>query len=315
MNNIKVFNKKNINIASKLIFNEDLVAFATETVYGLGADARSNKAVSKIFKIKNRPDYNPLIVHVHSTKEAFVFGETTNLASKLAKQYWPGPLTLILKRKKRCNLSILVSGGLESIAIRVPKHPLFLELLNQVKIPIAAPSANKSGKLSSTCAEDVRQDFGDDIKIILDDGFTKGGLESTVIDARYEHPIILRPGLITKEMIKNDLNLKFSSRKLNLIESPGQLLKHYAPKSKLIINSTKPKKNDAFLTFKNIQAENFFGPQLNLSKTGNINEVASNLYKMLRKLDEYNPQNIVVAPIPNHGLGFAINNRLKRACN
>ena len=144
MNNIKVFNKENIKNASKLILNGDLVAFATETVYGLGADARSNKAVSKIFKIKERPNFNPLIVHVHSKEKAFLFGEKTNLASNLAEKFWPGPLTLILKRKKNCNLSYLVSGGLESIAIRMPSHPLFLELLNLLQIPIAAPSRQGS---------------------------------------------------------------------------------------------------------------------------------------------------------------------------
>ncbi|MAI29639.1 MAG: threonylcarbamoyl-AMP synthase [Rickettsiales bacterium] len=316
MNNIFNFDKNSIKIASEFLISGDVIAFATETVYGLGADARSDKAVSKIFKLKNRPDFNPLIVHVNSLNEVFNYVYKTPLAIKLAEKYWPGPLTLILERKKACKISLLVSAGLNSIAIRIPNHKPFLNLLNSSKIPIAAPSANKSGKLSPTCANDVRDDFGDNIKMILDDGFTKGGLESTVIDARNDNPILLRPGLISSEEIEKNLKVKFLMDNNIIIESPGQLLRHYSPNSKLIINSTLPQDNDAFLTFKNIKPDKkFSGIQLNLSKKGNLEEVASNLFKMLRKVDKKNPNKIVVAPIPDKGVGRAINNRLQRASN
>ena len=314
MNNIFNFDKKSINIASKLLLKGDLISFATETVYGLGADARSDQAVSKIFKLKNRPDFNPLIVHVNSINKVFNYGCITPLAKRLAEKYWPGPLTLILERKKDCNISYLVSAGLSSIAMRIPNHKPFLDLLNLTKIPIAAPSANKSGKLSPTSANDVKDDFGDNIKMILDDGFTSGGIESTVIDARNNYPILLRPGLISSEEIENTLKIKFVSEEKNVIESPGQLLSHYSPNSKLIINSIYPKDNDIFLTYKDINPyKKFTGLQFNLSKKGNLEEVASNLFKMLRQVDKKNPKRIVVAPIPDVGIGKAINNRLQRA--
>jgi len=314
-NNIKFYSEDILSTAVNILSNKDLVAFPTETVYGLGADATSDTAVSKIYKLKNRPFINPLISHVSNKDMAYKFCKETYLSNILSEAFWPGPLTIIMEQKNNNSISKLAAANLDSIAIRVPKSKILQEIITKLNKPIAAPSANKSGMVSPTSAEHVFEEFGEKIKLIIDNGPTEKGIESTVVDARGNYPVILRPGPITLEMIQEATN---SHAKLNtsseLIESPGQLLKHYSTQKKLILNSTKCSNDSAYLGFKNLMPDNKFGGvSLNLSKNGNLNEAASNLFSMLRTLDKSNAKNIMVAPIPNKGIGVAINDRLKRA--
>ena len=286
-NNIKAYSEDVLLIAVELLSKNDLVAFPTETVYGLGADATSDTAVSQIYKLKNRPFINPLISHVSNEEMAYSFCKETQLSNILAKAFWPGPLTIIMEQKNNTSISKLASANLDSIAVRVPKSKILQDIISKLNKPIAAPSANKSGMVSPTSAEHVFEEFGEKIKLIIDNGQTEKGIESTVVDARRDCPLILRPGPITLEMIKDATN---SQAKLNtsseLIESPGQLLKHYSTQKHLIINSTNCSNDCAYLGFKNLMPDNKFnGVSLNLSKKGNLNEAAANLFSMLRTLD------------------------------
>ena len=314
-NNIKSYSEDVLSTAVELLSKNDLVAFPTETVYGLGADATSDTAVSQIYKLKNRPFINPLITHVSNEEMAYSFCKETQLSNILAKAFWPGPLTIIMEQKNNTSISKLAAANLDSIAVRVPKSKILQNIISKLNKPIAAPSANKSGMVSPTSAEHVFEEFGEKIKLIIDNGQTEKGIESTVVDARGDCPVILRPGPITLEMIQEATN---SQAKLNtsseLIESPGQLLKHYSTQKHLIINSTNCSNDCAYLGFKNLMPNNKFnGVSLNLSKKGNLNEAAANLFSMLRTLDKSDAKNIMVAPIPNKGIGVAINDRLKRA--
>ena len=314
MKNIKIINETNLLESIKYLSNEHLVAFPTETVYGLGADATSDKAVASIFSLKNRPQFNPLISHVHSEEAAFRYGRCTTYAKILSKAFWPGPLTMIFNRTKDCNISYLACSGLDSVALRVPSYGEILKLLKKFDKPLAAPSANKSGKVSPTSAQHVYDELGNNVKMILDGGETLNGIESTVIDIRGEDLICLRPGPITEEMIEEKLNLKVKKKYFsNNPESPGQLRKHYSPNAKIVLNSLRPSEGSAYLGFKDHMPKNFEGCALNLSSEGNIIEAASNLFKMLRKIDQGNPKEICIAPIPSKGIGEAINDRLKRA--
>ena len=315
--NIEFYSEDILSIAVDLLSNKDLVAFPTETVYGLGADATSDIAVSQIFKLKNRPFINPLISHVSNKNMAYSFCKETHLSNILADAFWPGPLTIIMEQKNNSSISKFATANLDSIAMRVPKSKILQDIISKLNKPIAAPSANKSGMVSPTAAEHVFEEFGEKIKLIIDNGPTEKGIESTVVDARSNYPVILRPGPVTFEMIQKATN---SQTKLNtsseLIESPGQLLKHYSTQKRLILNSTNCSHDCAFLGFKNLIPDNKFdGVSLNLSKNGNLDEAATNLFSMLRTLDKSNAKNIMVAPIPNKGIGVAINDRLKRAAS
>ena len=313
--NIKKYSGKVIQQAYEILSSGELLAIPSETVYGLGADATSDTAISKIYKLKKRPQINPLILHVSSIYMVEQFAETNPLFYLLSNHFWPGPLTMILNQKKNNNISELATSNLSSVAVRLPDNKIFQNIIEKFNNPIAAPSANISGNISPTDPYHVYEDFGKDIELIIDGGRSEKGVESTVVDIRSNDIIILRYGPITQKMLENKVNYKIkkkgSSKK---ILSPGQMFTHYSPSKKLIINSIKPTKNCSFLGFSNIMPdEKFDGIALNLSIGGDLNEAASNLFKMLRFLDKTDTHEIVVAPIPNKDVGFAINDKLKRA--
>ena len=313
--NIKKYSGKVIQQAYEILSNGELLAIPSETVYGLGADATSDSAISKIYKLKKRPHINPLILHVSNIKMVEQFTETNPLFYLLSNYFWPGPLTMILNQKKNNNISELATSNLSSVAVRLPDNKIFQNIIEKFNNPIAAPSANISGHISPTNPYHVYEDFGEKIKLIIDGGQSEKGVESTVIDIRSNDIIILRHGPITQKMLENRVDCKIKKKGSNKkVLSPGQMFKHYSPSKKLIINSIKPTKNCSFLGFSNIMPdEKFDGIALNLSNSGDLNEAASNLFKMLRFLDKTNTQEIVVAPIPNKDIGFAINDKLKRA--
>lgn len=313
MKKIKKINNKTINEAVELLQKGKLIGFPTETVYGLGADATNKEAILKIYKNKKRPKSNPLIVHVATLNQARSIGIFDEKILKIVKDFWPGPLTVVLKRKDNSEICKELCAGKENIAIRISNNKTILSLIKKLGKPVAAPSANKSGMLSPTSAAHVEKQFlnNDDIPLILDGGKTIIGVESTVIGLENNNIIIYRHGGITKEILEKKINEKIFekldakvSEKSNL--SPGMLKKHYSPIVPLRINITNPKKDEVLIGF----GENFKEP--NLSKSGNLEEAASNLFFLLEKY-EAKGSKIAIAPIPNIGIGVAINDRLNRA--
>lgn len=290
------------------------VALPTETVYGLGADATSDAAVAAIFAAKDRPRFNPLIVHLPDSAAAQRHVEWTPLAGKLAAAFWPGPLTMVLQRRPDCRLSLLVSAGLDTAAVRVPRHPLAQSLLRAADRPIAAPSANRSGSISPTRPEHVVQSLGDAIDIVLDGGPCLVGVESTVVDARGAVPVLLRPGGITRQDLVRVAGAvaEAGAGGSGAKPSPGMLESHYAPSLPLRLNATETNPLEGLLAF---------GPEplpgagltVNLSPSGNLAEAAANLFAALRHLDRPGLERIAAMPVPDHGLGEAINDRLRRA--
>ena len=291
-----------------------LVAFPTETVYGLGANATDGRAVAQVFEAKGRPSFNPLIVHLFDYAAAERIAVFTEKARRLAGAFWPGPLTLVLQRKPEAGLSDLVTAGLDSVALRVPDHPVARALLRASALPIAAPSANRSGHVSPTTAEHVAADLGDKPVMILDAGPTAHGLESTVLDARGDRVVRLRPGATTAEAIEavlgEPIERAFCSGDRPL--SPGQLETHYAPTARIRLGATDMRPGEALLAF-GPGPPGARGPSINLSPTGDLIEAAANLFAALRKLDATGVSTIAVMPIPETGLGEAINDRLRRA--
>jgi L-threonylcarbamoyladenylate synthase len=304
-----------IEKAANVIKQGGLVAFPTETVYGLGADARSQSACLKIFQAKGRPSNNPLIVHVASLQDAkdiAVFNEDAEKLSGL----WPGPLTLVLPQKSNAKLAKCVTAGLKTVAIRIPAEPTALNLIKQSGCPIAAPSANKSGTLSPTTYEHVQKNFGDEIFVLPSNIKAIYGLESTIIDLTSQEPTILRFGFITPEFIEKLLGKKIEiASKLSKIKAPGMLLKHYAPKTKLRLNASQLQALEVGLNFGGSRL-NALG-SMNLSPDADLAEAAANLFDYLHILDEFcqknNLNSIAVSRIPNTGIGLAINDRLIRA--
>ncbi len=294
-----------------------LVAFPTETVYGLGADAENGEAVASVFSAKGRPAHNPLIVHILETRMAERYAEWNDTAARLAENFWPGPLTLVLNRREDCPASALVSPNRATIALRVPAHPVARLLLKGLGRGIAAPSANRSGRVSPTRAEHVEEDFRHGTggpALILDGGPAEAGIESTVIDCTNVQPAILREGFVSREQIQGIISLSSESASARAeSKSPGNLASHYAPSLPLRLNAASPQPGEAFLAFGPVAVTNAPG-RLNLSEAGDIKEAAANLYAMLRLLDrpgEY--EGIGVMPIPAQGLGAALNDRLRRA--
>jgi len=306
--------KEAIAEAAALLKAGRLVAFPTETVYGLGGDATNGRAVAAIFAAKGRPRFNPLIVHLPDAGMVEAHAEMTPLARRLAETFWPGPLTLVLRRKPSSSLSDLVSAGLDSVAVRVPDHPIAHALLHAAGRPLAAPSANRSGRLSPTRAEHVAADFGDEVALILDGGPTAHGLESTVIDARGDVPLLLRPGAVTADTIAEVLGmpLQRGSALEDRPTSPGQLVSHYAPRARLRLDAARAEAGEALLAF-GPDAPHRAPRTLNLSPSGDLIEAAANLFAALRALDATGADRIAVMPIPERGLGEAINDRLRRA--
>ncbi len=291
--------------AARILRGGGLVAFPTETVYGLGADATDGNAVAAIFAAKGRPRFNPLIVHVRDPAEAENHAVFSDKARLLAQHFWPGALTLVLPRRPDSPLSELVSAGLSTVALRVPAHPAAAKLIREAGIPVAAPSANLSGSVSATTAQHVMEGLNEKVDVIVDGGPTPLGLESTVIGFDGDAPVLLRPGAIACAEIER---IAGTLRQAGPdIQSPGQLESHYAPSAALRLNASKPERGEVLLGF---------GPSdeatLNLSPSGDLKEAAANLFAMLRALDK-RAKRIAVMPIPATGLGEAINDRLNRA--
>jgi L-threonylcarbamoyladenylate synthase len=288
-----------------------LVAFPTETVYGLGGDATDDHAVAGIFAAKARPRFNPLIIHVRDLAEAERLAVFNSAAHRAAAQFWPGPLTLVLSRQPSAGLSLLASAGLDTVAIRVPAHPVAQALLREAGRPIAAPSANRSGRVSPTQAAHVAEDLGEDVALILDGGPTPVGLESTVLDLSGEAPALLRPGAVTLEALTKLLG-PITHPGSAMPKSPGMLTSHYAPQLPVRVAATDARPGEALLAF-GPDAPPGFAKVLWLSRSGDLTKAAANLFAMLRRLDSPCFTGIAVMPIPEHGLGRAINDRLRRA--
>lgn len=294
--------------AAKVLRGGGLVAFPTETVYGLGADATDEHAVARIFDAKGRPSFNPLIVHVPDVAAAEALAVFDERARVLARELWPGPLTLVLKRRSESGLSRLVSAGLDTVAVRAPDHPLAQDLLRACGRPIAAPSANRSGSISPTLAEHVLASLGGRVDLILDGGPCRVGVESTVVDVSGAEPALLRPGGVPREEIEALIGpLATAAEDPDAPKSPGQLLSHYAPRLPVRLNAEAAAPGEALLGF---------GPgacTANLSASGDLVEAAANLFALLHALDDASHTGIAVKPIPETGLGLAINDRLRRA--
>ncbi len=312
---------RDITRAAALLAAGDLVAFGTETVYGLGADAQSPTAVAKIFEAKGRPHFNPLICHYLTANAAFAHVQAGAIAEKLADTFWPGPLTLVLPRRVTCPVALLAGAGLETLAVRVPAHPVAQRLLAAFGRPIAAPSANRSGRISPTSAAHVWAELDGRIAAVIDSGACRVGVESTVLDLSGDVPFLLRPGGVNLEALEaaiGPVRHGISPARAEVsrtLRSPGLLVSHYAPSLPLRMNATDVAPREALLAF----GSPLQGADLvyQLSEIGNLNEAASRLFEGLRWLDQHAPERgfdrIAAMPIPEHALGLAINDRLSRA--
>jgi L-threonylcarbamoyladenylate synthase len=302
-----------IALAARVLHDGGLVAFPTETVYGLGADATNGPAVARIYAAKGRPRFNPLISHVPDARSALPLARFSDDAKVLAGVFWPGPLTLVLPKAAGCAVSELATAGLDTIAMRVPDHPVARDLLKAFGRPVVAPSANQSGHVSPTLAEHVRADLNGRIDLIIDGGPTSVGVESTIVSC-LGAPTLLRPGGLPREAIERVLGHPLETAPPpaadDALLAPGMLASHYAPKATVRLNANEVRPGEALLAF---------GPDapraataLNLSTSGDLIEAAANLFSHLRSLDAEGLP-IAVMPIPNDGLGEAINDRLARA--
>ena len=285
-----------------------LVAFPTETVYGLGADATDDRAVAAVFEAKGRPRFNPLIVHVADRETAEALAVFDDRARRLAGRFWPGPLTLVLPRAPDSPVSWLASAGLDTLALRWPAHPLAEALIRAAGRPLVGPSANRSGRLSPTTAAHATAELGDRVTTVLDGGQCRFGLESTVVALGDGTPVLLRPGALEAEAIESEVGA-LAEPALSAGDeprpAPGMLLRHYAPDSPLRMEAASARPGEAMLGFSTVDGD------LNLSPSGDVAEAAANLFAMLRRLD--GGVGIAVAPIPERSLGRAINDRLRRA--
>jgi L-threonylcarbamoyladenylate synthase len=297
-----------------------LVAFPTETVYGLGADATNGAAVARLYAAKDRPSFNPLIAHVYDLAAARRLAVLGAAAQKLAAAFWPGPLTLVLKKRAACPVAELATAGLDSIAVRVPSHPVARSLLDRLGRPVVAPSANRSGHVSPTSAQHVLDDLGDRIDMILDGGPTPVGVESTIV-ACLDRPVLLRPGGLPREEIERVLGHAIEdgppagNSDADAPLAPGMLESHYAPRAKLRLDVDHVEPGEALLAFgiRMPRGVEDAAIVLNLSPGGDLVEAAANLFSDLRTLDQTEASTIAVMRIPNEGLGEAINDRLARA--
>ena len=303
---------RGIRAATGLLRTGELVAFPTETVYGLGADAQNDRAVAAIFEAKGRPAFNPLIVHVADRAAAERLAEFDDRARALARAFWPGPLTLVLPRRPGSGLAERVTAGLPTVALRVPAHPLARDLLAAFGGPLAAPSANPSGQVSATTPAHVLEGLGGRIAAVLDGGPCSLGLESTIIGFEDGAPVLLRPGGLPVEAVAEALGCPIGLPEGDGVTAPGQLASHYAPRAALRLDAAGPRPGEVWLGF---------GPDdgsgLSLSPTGDLAEAAAGLFSRLREADALAARTgaagIAVAPIPDAGLGRAINDRLARA--
>lgn len=308
--------KASVSLAVQLLKEEKLVAIPTETVYGLAALATSSLAVARIYALKERPSFNPLICHVANLKEAERIGVFSPLARQLAVKFWPGPLTLVVPLQPDHPLSDLSTAGLSTVGLRVPGNPLICQLICHLGVPLAAPSANLSESISPTSAMHVATSFQGDARLplILDDGPCPIGIESTILDMTQERPHLLRAGGLSLEEIQIIVGPVVCAVSSDaLIKSPGQLKRHYAPQKPLRMNVLTPTSTEAYLTFGPGPFKNSPAYTLNLSEQGSLQEAACNLFSMLRLLDDSPTEGIAVHPIPFKGLGLGINDRLQRA--
>lgn len=300
--------KTGLSTASAMLQDGQLVAFPTETVYGLGANARNDRAVAQVFEAKGRPSFNPLIVHVADVAAAHKIAQFGAEADRLAAAFWPGPMTLVLPLLPQAMVSPLVTAGLESVALRVPEHPVAQGLLTAFGGPLAAPSANPSGRISPTRAQHVVQGLDGQIGAVIDGGACPVGVESTIIGLLHE-PVLLRPGGLPLEAVEECLDRGVPYEALGAApNAPGQLASHYAPSVPVRLNAHEAVEGEALLGF----GPDIRAAALNLSPSGDLVEAAANLFHFLRKLDDEGCP-IAVSTIPNKGLGRAINDRLKRA--
>jgi L-threonylcarbamoyladenylate synthase len=305
--------EENIALAADSLRDGRLVSFPTETVYGLGGNALDDHTVAAIYAAKNRPDFNPLIVHVPDLSAAAQYVDVSAAARLLADHFWPGPLTLILPRRADCKLSLLLSAGLDTVAIRVPNHPVARALLKASGLPLAGPSANPSGRISPTTAVHVMEGLGGKIDYVLDGGPCKVGVESSVLDLSGPQPVLLRPGAVLAEDIAAILGQPVATEQHAVDhgarKSPGQLSSHYAPHLPVRLDAMRAAQGEVLIAF---------GPgapadAVNLSAAGDLLEAAANLFAFLRAADQPGYRGIAVMPIPETGLGIAINDRLRRA--
>ena len=309
MARIRSITDASIAEAAALLRAGELVSLPTETVYGLGANALDDTAVAKIYAAKNRPSFNPLIAHVPDVATARQYAQFNDLAEHVAETLWPGPLSIVLPRTEACALSKLVSAGLDTVAIRIPASPHARRLFAVADIPVAAPSANKSNRLSPTEARHVADNFGEEVSLVLDGGPCTVGLESTVLDLSTDTPTLLRAGGTAQEALEAVIGrpLARAGTDDHSPKSPGMLSRHYAPRTPLRMNAPHAEDGEALLGFGAIDGT------LNLSPSGDATEAAANLFRYLHELDAMNFTGIAVAPIPEEGLGHAINDRLRRA--
>ena len=299
---------------ARVLADGGLLAFPTETVYGLGADATNGEAVARLYAAKGRPRFNPLIAHVAGAQAARSLAQFSGDAQRLADTFWPGPLTLVLPKAPGCPVAELATAGLDSIGIRVPDHAVAHNLLKTLAKPIVAPSANQSGHVSPTTAHHVLADLGGRIDLIVDGGATSVGVESTIVSC-LGTPALLRPGGVPRDAIERILGRPLAESETSAGDAPlapGMLASHYAPKTPLRLNASSVNAGEALLAF-GPNAPESAATMLNLSTRGDLVEAAANLFSYLRAADAFGAQGIAVMPIPNEGLGEAINDRLARA--
>jgi L-threonylcarbamoyladenylate synthase len=306
--------------AAQVLAEGSLVAFPTETVYGLGADAANAAAIARLYQAKGRPAFNPLIAHVGDLGAARQIARFDAVAIRLAQSFWPGPLTLVLPKARDCPVAELATAGLETVAIRVPAHAVARDILRAFGGAVVAPSANLSGHVSPTTAEHVRGDLEGRIDLIVDGGAVEVGVESTIIGC-FDTPMLLRPGGVPRAAIERVLG-RALTRPTEDAEgddgrplAPGMLASHYAPRAPVRLHATRMEPGEALLAFgpDKISGLDPAAVVLNLSESGDLNEAAANLFGHLRALDASSARAIAVMPVPNEGLGEAINDRLRRA--
>jgi L-threonylcarbamoyladenylate synthase len=305
-----------VEAGARTLAEGGLVAFPTETVYGLGADATNAAAIARLYQAKGRPAFNPLISHLGDLTAARAIGRFDAIALRLAEAFWPGPLTLVLPRAANCAVAELATAGLETIAIRIPSHPVARAILRAFDGPVVAPSANLSGHVSPTTAAHVQADLDGRIDLIVDGGPVTVGVESTIVGC-FEEPTLLRPGGLPREQIERVLGRTLAQPPSDAESdsaqplAPGMLASHYAPRTRVRLNATSVEAGEALLAF-GTGAEGA-ATVMNLSPRGDLNEAAANLFGYLRALDATRATAIAVMPIPEEGLGEAINDRLRRA--
>jgi L-threonylcarbamoyladenylate synthase len=301
--------------AAAALAEGDIVGMPTETVYGLAADATRGEAVARIYEAKGRPAFNPLIAHVPGLAEAEAHGFFDADARRLAAAFWPGPMTLVVPFRQGSEVSALARAGLDSLALRAPSHPVAQALLRAFGRPLAAPSANPSGRVSPTTAAAVAAGLGQAVALVLDGGPAEVGLESTIVECRGGPPRLLRPGGVTREAIEAALGRPLAEPETGALRAPGLLASHYAPAAAVRLAAATFAADEAVLAFGPMARPALIPPEryLNLSPAGDLREAAANLFEALRRLDATRPAAIAAAPIPGHGLGEAINDRLLKA--